>query len=201
MGASDAASVSSGASRSANAVGNVVGRAGTAVSSAGQQVVSRIGQAASSQLGRSVIANASVGSGGNMLTYAVTTAAEDHSLWGIASAGAGGFVSGSLGGFSDSASSVSNTLARGLAQNGFSGGGNVAGGMINGVMSGDGYSLEEGVVDLIAGSAMAHIPGLSELGAPNAGQGAHFAQSFAEQRLSWGVDIGKEALESQGIIK
>lgn len=136
-----------------------------------------------------------------MVTYAVTTAPEDFSLKGLASAGAGGSVSGSLGGLSGSASGVSNTLIQGSVQYGLSGEGNVADGIVDGMKTGEAYSASEGLVDLAAGSALSHIPSLADLGSPNAGQGAHFAATFAEQRLAWGVDVGKVALESQNIIQ
>nr|WP_256415673.1 RHS repeat-associated core domain-containing protein [Frigoribacterium sp. CFBP 13712] len=197
MGARAAASVSSGASRAATAVGNAGGRIGTTAANAGQQAISRVGQAASSQLGRSVIANATVGSAGNTGTYMVTTRPEDWTWNGFAGAAGGGAISGTMSAVAGPAAArMDNVLTERVVNYGLSGGGNILGNFAGNAIAGEGYSFGEALIDGTSGAALSKIPGPDG----GAGLGAHYASAAAGQQLAWGVDTVKLALETQEII-
>jgi hypothetical protein len=186
MGARAAASVSSTASRAATAVGG-----------AGQRAITTVNQAVSSQLGRNVIANATVGGIGNTGTYMVTTPADKWTWQGFGGAATGGVVSGTLGSFAGPASAqMQNLYTQRVVNYGLSGGGNILGNFTGNMIAGEDYSVGEALIDGASGSALSHFPGPYA----DAGLGAHYATATASQYLSWGVDVGKFALETQEIL-
>lgn len=168
-----------GASRVGTAVSSASSRIGSSVTSGISRVSSGAGSYVSGlpgqQMVRSAVTNGISGGAGNTGMYFVTNPQKDWSARGAIGALANGVVSGALGSQGGHLTGSLTSSASKAVQVVVGGGGSLAGGSVDSLISGDSYQFTEMVFDASAGSLTSRFPGASDLN-PNPGWMTH---SFA----------------------
>jgi len=200
--AAGAWSATASAGRAATAVQSAATRAGSSLSSGAQQALGATTRAVTSQAGMRTITNAGVGGVGNVGTYYVTTPQEDWTLRGAGASFAGGAVSGGItthaGAFGERFESAT---AGQMAQHALGAGGNMAGGALTNVLSGDQYNIFDATFDGLTGAALTHFPGAEQIADSRTPDLiTHVGAAYAGQHASWIADGTGFILEETGVI-
>jgi len=189
------------------AAGAAIGAVGAGISSGVSAVLGRVASSqatnAASALGNMGRAAVSHGVSGAVTNTGVYLATKDPSEWSgreIAGAAIGGAVTGAVSSQATIVSGGMNGVSQTIVRNVVAGGGSVAGGTVDNLISGSEYTPQEMVIDAAGGAALSHLPSATKLAPSTPGWSHHAVDGFLGSQYNFAAGVAEQTAVKNGVL-